>query len=578
MSEEPSYWLTQAARILSRRRTLALGWAGGVVAVAGACSRSTPGSTRNTGAPTGNSATPAPQLGGTLAIRLGSNPPTLDPHRTTSGPTEGLVGTVASRLLQYRTGADPRVAEDHQVEGDLALNFETQDAATWTVKLRQGARFHNLPPVNGHAVEAEDVKATFIRALDAKNPGRSALDMIDPDGIQTPSTDTIVFKLRYAYAPFQYALASSTYGWILPREALAGSYDPSKQMIGSGPFLADTFTPDVSFNFKRNPDWYTPGRPYIDGIRTAIIPDIGQARAQFTGGHLDIFGTSGEPIPVTDLDTLRHDNPKAQVIRTDPSTAQILYFHLGDPASPFQDIRVRRAFSMALDRDALAKAVYNNDAEPQFYVYLNLGKWAMRRQDLPPEAAHYYTYNPAESKKLLEAAGMAGKEFKFIYVSNYISAAYEKMSQAIASMLSSAGIKLTATEVDYQKDYIGGGKGIRYGNYPSDTVISSGISVYEDVDTFIYNYYDSKATSGLSHLSDSDLDAQIAKARTLVDEKDRLKAYLDIQKLLADKMYTVAGLPQGNVYIFAQPRVRNYQQSLAFAAATESYSKLWLEA
>jgi peptide/nickel transport system substrate-binding protein len=574
MSDEGGYWPAQAARRLRRRHMLTLV---GMAAATAACSKGAPGS-RQTAAPSEATATPAPQPGGTLAIRLGSNPPTLDPHRTTAGPTEGLVGTVTSRLLQYRTGADPRVAEDHQVEGDLALSVETQDAATWTVKLRQGARFHNLPPVNGHAVEAEDVKATFIRALDTKNPGRSALDMIDPDAIQTPSNDTIVFKLRYAYAPFQYALASSTYGWILPREALAGSYDPSKQLIGSGPFIADTFTPDVSFNFKRNPDWYAAGRPYVDAIQTAVVPDIGQARAQFTGGHLDILGTSGEPIPVTDVDTIKHDNPRAQTVKTDPSTAQILYFNLGDPASPFQDIRVRRAFSMALDRDALAKAIYNNDAEPQFYVYLNLGKWAMRRQDLPAQTAQYYSYNPGESKKLLEAAGMAGRQFKFIYVSNYISLAYEKMSEAIANMLSSAGIKVTATEVDYQKDYIGGGKGIRYGNYPSDTVVSSGISVYEDVDTFIYNYYDSKATSGLSHVNDSDLDAQIAKARTLVDENARVRAYLDIQKLLADKMYTVAGLPQGNVYIFAQPRVRNYQQSLAFAAATESYSKLWLRA
>jgi ABC-type dipeptide transport system, periplasmic component len=79
----------------------------------------------------------------------------------------------------------------------------------------------------------------------------------------------------------------------------------------------------------------------------------------------------------------------------------------------------------------------------------------------------------------------------------------------------------------------------------TDSVISSGISVYEDVDTFIYNYYHSNATSGLSHLSDADLDAQITKARALVNDADRVKAYIDIQKYLADKMYTVAGFASG---------------------------------
>jgi ABC-type transport system substrate-binding protein len=101
--------------------------------------------------------------------------------------------------------------------------------------------------------------------------------------------------------------------------------------------------------------------------------------------------------------------------------------------------------------------------------------------------------------------------------------------------------------------------------------------VYEDVDTFIYNYYHSNATSGLSHLSDADLDAQITKARALVNDADRVKAYIDIQKYLAEKMYTVAGLPQGNVYVVAQPRVQNFQESLAFGAGTESFAKLWLK-
>jgi peptide/nickel transport system substrate-binding protein len=577
VADEPAgYWHTLRRTNLSRRRVLAAGLAAASAATLAACGRSGSPSGAQSTAPA-NRPSAQPQSGGTLYLRQSDNPPTLDPHRTTSGPTEGVLGVALSRLLQYKVGVDPRVAEDHQVTGDLASSVETPDATTWTVKLRPDAKFHNIAPVSGHAVEAEDVKATFTRALDPKNPGRSALDSIEPNDIQTPDKSTVVFKLKYAYAPFQYALASSTYGWILPREAQAGTYDPAKQVIGSGPFIADTFTPDVSFNFKKNPDWYDRGRPYADGLQWAVIPNISQARAQFTSGHLDVYGSAGQPIPIDDIDTLKRDNPKAQLFRTDPSTAQILYFHLGDPSSPFQDIRLRRAFSMAIDRDALAKAVYNNDAEPQYYVYLNLGKWAMHQSDLPADTAQYYKFNPAESKKLLQASGFADKQFKFIYVADYISLAYEKMSEAIANMLSTAGIKVTLQQVDYTKDFIGGGKGIRYGNYPTDAVVSSGISVYEDVDTFIYNYYHSKATSGLSHLNDGDLDARITKARTVVIEADRVKAYLDIQKYLADKMYTVAGLPQGNVYVVTQPRVQNFQESLAFGAGTESFSKLWLK-
>src|SRR2546423_818219 len=82
-----------------------------------------------------------------------------------------------------------------------------------------------------------------------------------------PTPATVVFKLKYPYALCQSTLASATYGWILPREANAGTYDPAKQIIGSGPFIAGDFTPAVSFSFKRNPDWYAKGRPYVEGLQ-----------------------------------------------------------------------------------------------------------------------------------------------------------------------------------------------------------------------------------------------------------------------------------------------------------------------
>ena len=60
--------------------------------------------------------------------------------------------------------------------------------------------------------------------------------------------------------------------YILPREALAGSYDLSKVVIGSGPFLLDTITPDVAYTYKRNPDYFDKGRPFVDNLKLAVIP------------------------------------------------------------------------------------------------------------------------------------------------------------------------------------------------------------------------------------------------------------------------------------------------------------------
>ena len=117
------------------------------------------------------------------------------------------------------------------------------------------------------------MKQSFLRAIDAKNPNGGSLDMIDGNGIQTPSSDTVIFKLKYPFAALPSLLGVPLYGWILPREAVAGAYDPAKQMIGSGPFIFDSYAPDIAISFKRNPDWFEKGRPYIDGLRLAIIPD-----------------------------------------------------------------------------------------------------------------------------------------------------------------------------------------------------------------------------------------------------------------------------------------------------------------
>jgi peptide/nickel transport system substrate-binding protein len=560
---------------LSRRRLAAAAGAGAATLALAACNGGSAGLSKSSPASSGAGAG-QPQPGGTLLGRSATNPPTYDPHRTTAGPTEGVVGLTHSRLLQYKTSTDPQVSENHEVTGDLATSVESPDGITWTVKLRPGATFQNIPPVNGHAVEAADIKATFTRALDPKNPGRSALDMIDPANIQTPDASTVVFKLNYTYAPFQGTLASSTYGWVLPREALAGGYDPATKLIGSGPFMADTLTPDVKFSFKKNPTWYGAPQPYVDGVDQASIPDDNTALAQFTAGHLDSYGSTTIAIDNSQIPTIVKDNPKAQVIKLDPAGATVLYYHMDDPSSPFADIRVRQAISMALDRDTLSKAIYLGDAEPEFYVYLQLGRWALRQQDLPSDVAPFYKYDPANSKKMMQAAGMADHQFQFTYVTSYLGPVYEKISQAIAGMLNQAGIKVNLSAADYTKDFIGGGKGIRYGNYPADMIVSSGISTYEDVDTFIYNYYDSKATSGLSHLNDPAVDSMISAARATLDENARVKAYIDIQKYLAGKIYTVAGIPQGTMHIFVQGRVRNYQQSLASGSGTESLPKLWL--
>jgi len=578
MTDRGNYWLSPNRLRLTRRRLVVAAGAAAAALAAACGSKSGQGGAPAGSAAQGQPSAGTPQQGGTLAVTQTTNPPTLDAQRTTS--FYGLLqsGAVYSRLLQWNSGPSADVIENHDVLPDLATSFESSDAITWTVKLRPDAKYQNIPPVNGHAVEAEDVKQAFARALATESPFRASLDMLDPTQITTPDKATVVFKLKYAYAPFQAILASANYGWIYPREAAAGAYDPAKMMIGSGPFLFDKYTPDVAVEYKRNPDYYGKPLPYVNALKWTIIPDPAQQRAQFTGGNLDVAGSGGSTaITSFDLESLKRDNPKAEIKKGDPQAGQLLFVNLGDPSSPFQDVRLRRAFSMGIDRATISKGGDNGDAVPQWYVPLALGKWALHQDQLPADTAQWYKNDPANAKKLLQASGHENDQFKLIFVTGYLGPAYEQAAQTTANMLQQAGLKVSLVQVDYTKDFIGGGKGIRYGNFDKNSIVFAGLTNLSDVDDYLSAYWRTGATSGLSKLSDPKLDDQISKARTVVNADERVKAYQEIQKYMADQAFGICGFAVSNSYRISQPRVQGYNYDLGYGSGLESWAKLWLK-
>jgi peptide/nickel transport system substrate-binding protein len=560
---------------LRRRQLLAAGVAVGGMAWLGCASRQSavPSGTQAAGGGNLAQANGTPQAGGTLNFSLPYNPP-LDPQKVSAAAQAGI-GGVYSRLFRFKVGRDPNVSTDHDIENDLAISIESPDAVTWAVKLRPDAKFHNVAPVNGHAVEAEDVKAAFTRALDpaTSNPNRGSLTMIDLPQLQTPDKQTVVFKLQYPYSPFRKLLASPAYSWILPREALAGSYDPSKVAIGSGPFTLESVTPDVAYVYKKNSAWFEKSGPYIDGARLAIVTDNTTMLAQFSAGNLDEARLRN----ADDAETLQKQNPKATILVSAGGSSSPMYFQLGDPASPFNDIRLRQAMSMAVDRDALATAIYRGQYEDLVFLPGYVGKWGMKVHDLPAETQKYYRYSPADAKKLVEAAGASGHQFQFVYISNgpFSLPAYIKQAETVANMLNDAGIKTTIGTNDYNKEFVDAGKGSRQGYFDKDVILFGAVASGTDADDWLFGYLHSKSTSNQEHLSDPDYDAMVNKERASVNEDDRLKQVLDIQKYIASKMYapSTGGTHQ---WVAIQPRVQNYQYTSALGWMTETYARLWL--
>jgi peptide/nickel transport system substrate-binding protein len=568
--EHGSFWRRPLGRQGSRRAFLS--GAASTALAFGACSTRTSKPTQPAGASV------SPKSGGVLQLASANNPPTLDGNATSSLYTHDLLGMSMSRLLAFQTGPDYKTAENWEIVPEIALSAETADAITWTLKLRPDAKFHNLPPVNGHPVEAEDVKSSYVRAIAPNGANRSTFDMVDPGQIQTPDSHTVIFKLKYPYAPFKSMLASP-YCWITPREAGAG-YDPGKTVIGSGPFVFDGYTPDVQYTVKKSPDFYDKGRPYIDGVHVAFAPDKSQTLAQFSGGHLDVLGagTPSTALVSDDLAPLQRDNPKAAAINAPGPNGFYIASQFRVPTSPFLDLRVRQAMSLAIDRDALGKAVIGSQYYLQPVESRRWGKWALSMEELTPDTAQWYKFDLAKAKQLLQAAGGTNLVLKFDETKPQpVGQVFYGSTETTYNMLAALPWKISLVTIDYNKEWVGGGKGVRYGNFPPDTIVMAGLEGASDVDEQLYSHFYSKSNKNIVGNQDPTLDAMIDKGRTIVDENERVKAYKEIQQYLAKQLYGIAGFPGWFTPTMVQPWVKNWTVNAGNGIGTEVFAKLWLD-
>jgi peptide/nickel transport system substrate-binding protein len=496
-----------------------------------------------------------------MATNLGD----LDIYRIGGQGTTVVAGHTLSRLIKFKTGADPAVTLSSDVDGDLAASWETHDALTWTFKIRPSARFHDLSPVNGHAVEGEDVKQSLARELSIGGPGSSGLTMVDPSQIEVPSPDTVVFKLKNPTGAFTKVLGVNT-NPIFPREA-GVSYDPSKTVIGSGPFMLDSYTPDVAITFKRNPAWHFTGQPYLDTSRAAIIPDEAQQLAQFSAGNLDILATG-----LNNLDTAKRSSPKAQALTSLQRSEIIFVGHMNLPESPFRDPRVRHAISMAIDRDAIGKAVLGEPYAIAGLVSPAFGKWALPVNQFG-DAGTFFRYDPIRAKQLLAQAGGGDFFHTLYYPNNAYGSWFNTTVESVNSMLNAVGIKTRLVPLDYNKDFVASGKGVSFGNYPADGLIVVNSGGYSTAEDWLVSNFTPGTPRNKSQVSDDTLFSMVTKMVAIVNENERLNAVHAIDRYLADAMYYVPG-PYASIATLVHPRVRGFQYSVN-VPETESYSQLW---
>jgi len=342
-----------------------------------------------------------PKRGGVLRIAE-REAPSLDPHLSISFLTHSYVSLAYSQLVRFPNGPEQKSATDFSILPDLAEKWTvSKDGKIYTFSLRKGVKFHNKPPVNGREVTAEDVKFSLERFV-AKSGFNTRFEPVT--AIEAVDKHTVKITLKEPYAPFLNHLANPSFCVILPREVEAQlkDYNSAEAVIGTGPFVLKSYEKGVRVVFERNPTYYMKDKPYLDGVTIEITPDAAARLAVLRAGKVELPHIWGWVSPEearslkgTDLVVVPH-----KVIGQG-----FIYMRTDQP--PFNDIKVRRAASLAIDRKAWNEALlFGEGCVDSGPVPCALSDWKLDASRIDAAKAKYLIgYDPNEAKKLLAEAG-----------------------------------------------------------------------------------------------------------------------------------------------------------------------------
>src|SRR5712692_2519557 len=505
-----------------------------------------------------------PRRGGILRVR-GFDPPNFDHHLTLAGFTQSTVGFIYSKLVRHKVGADVTPGA-FIIEPDVAERWDELDDTTYVFYLRQGVKWHNKPPVNGRELVAEDVKFTYDRFLtEPGNANRYLLDSVDH--IEVVDRYTVKFLLKEPYVWFLSVLAYPISMWIVAPEVVQqfGDLKKAETAIGTGPFILERYDPNVKTVFKRNPDYYRDGQPYVDGVEWLVIPDESTGLAMYRTGQLDCGPGINWAVRQQDLEALKKTHPHLRYQDFLSQSGSVVTMRTDMP--PFTDARVRRAISHAIDRQAIIEAVWGRGA-PTPAVSRGLVEWTLPIDQLGA-GAKYYEYDPKEARRLLAEAGFPKGLKTQLTVTSGLGRDRVDEAQLVQGYLKDVGIEV---ELKIQE----------YGAYVATTVqgkfegmVDGPIGVVWEPDGRLYRAYASDSSRNIGHVNDATLTAMLKEQRRTKDLEARKKLICDIQRYVAEQQYYVY-LNSTTITTSWQPYVKNFAPNHSFDYGNRA-AALWLE-
>ena len=351
-----------------------------------------------------------PKRGGTLTYMIPADaPPSFDGHRETTYATVHTGAPFYSVLIRVNPD-DPASTTDFVCDLCTEMPKPTDGGKTYTFKIRQGVKFHDGTPLTAADV-AKSWQMIVFPPEGILSPRQENFGMIE--AIENPDPETVVFRLKFATTSFLPAL-SDPFAWIYKKDIL--EKDPhwyEKNIMGSGPFKFADYEVGQSIKGVRNPDYYIPGKPYLDGIVAIYAP---KQATRVDAIRSDRAAIEFRGLPPASRDELKKQlGDRIAVQESDWNCGSVVT--INHAKKPFDDVRVRRALTLAIDRwngaDELSKIANVRTVGSIIFPTHPLAP----TQEQLHEVAGYWTdieKSRAEAKRLLKEAGAENLEFELL--------------------------------------------------------------------------------------------------------------------------------------------------------------------
>ncbi len=465
----------------------------------------------------------------TLVYCSEASPEGFDPGLYTAGTTfDAASRTIYNRLLEFKHGST-------ELEPGLAQSYEvSDDGLQYTFHLRPGVKFQTtdfFTPTRDF--NADDVVLSFDRQLNSNNPWNQYVNgaaweysagMGFPDlikSVEKVDDMTVKFTLNRPEAPFLADLAMD-FASIVSKEyadklmADGNAEQLNQKPLGTGPFMFVDYQPDAVIRYKANPDYWA-GKQPIDDLVFAITPDASVRAQKLKADECQIM-----PYPnAADVADLKAD-PNLQVMEQEGLNIGYLAYNTQQP--PFDDVRVRKALNMAIDRKEIVDSVFQ-------------GMASVATAPIPPTMWSYDKnlkddpYDPEAAKKLLDEAGV--KDLKMKIWAMPVARPYMLNARRAAEIMQAdlAKIGVEAEIISFEwGEYLKRSRPVSH----EGAVIAGWTGDNGDPDNFLDTLLgcDAVGSNNIAEWCNKEFDDLVTKAKQTADQAERTKLYMQAQEVM----------------------------------------------